>query len=148
MSGEIPASLIYMLIVSPSAAVPSTFMPLPFRNTLAGRPVVLDTALLPASVLPLSAEETRSDCLCPDGCAPRGNVRYIAATFAAATVVVPENSGRLQNQQDTGRLSHIVTWKNSGTNTPKGPLGFSEGRRTQLLRRTAKNHRNLTYGRV
>jgi hypothetical protein len=113
-----------MLIVSPSAAVPSTFMPLPFRNTLAGRPVVLDTALLPASVLPLSAEETRSDCLCPDGCAPRGNVRYIAATFAAATVVVPENSGRLQNQQDTGRLCHIVTWKNSGTTLRKGPWVF------------------------
>src|SRR5437667_6161099 len=38
-------------------------MPLPFRNTSAGRPVVLDTALLPCSFLPASAKETRSDCL-------------------------------------------------------------------------------------
>src|SRR6516164_455378 len=42
-----PASLIYALIVSPSPAVPSTFMPLPSRNTSAGRPVVPGTALLP-----------------------------------------------------------------------------------------------------
>src|SRR5438876_10219025 len=62
-------------------------MPLPSRNTSAGRPVVLDTALLPCSFLPPSAKETRSDCLCPDGCAPRGNVRYIAATLAAATIL-------------------------------------------------------------
>src|SRR5205823_13771620 len=54
------------------------------RSISAGRPVVLDTALLPCSFLPPSAKETRSDCLCPDGCAPRGNVRYIAATLAAA----------------------------------------------------------------
>src|SRR5215467_10889347 len=87
--GRFPASLIYVLIVSPSPAVPSTFMPLPSRNTSAGRPVVLDTALLPGSFLPPSAKETRSDCLCPDGCAPRGNVRYIAATLAAATILQP-----------------------------------------------------------
>src|SRR6266567_4587267 len=61
--------------------------PLPSRNTSAGRPVVLDTALLPCSFLPPPAKETRSDCLCPDGCAPRGNVRYIAATLAAATIL-------------------------------------------------------------
>src|SRR5215471_21500788 len=85
--GRFPASLIYVLIVSPSPAVPSTFMPLPSRNTSAGRPVVLDTALLPCSFLPPPAKETRSDCLCPDGCAPRGNVRYIAATLAAATIL-------------------------------------------------------------
>src|SRR5262249_22226860 len=71
--GRFPASLIYVLIVSPSPAVPSTFMPLPSRNTSAGHPVVLDTALLPCSFLPPSAKETRSDCLCPDGCAPRGS---------------------------------------------------------------------------
>src|SRR5437763_4066222 len=51
-----PASLIYVLIVSPSPAVPSTVMPLPSRNTSAGRPVVLDTALLPCSFLPPSAK--------------------------------------------------------------------------------------------
>ena len=85
--GRLPASLIYVLVVSPWPAVPSTFMPLPFRNTSAGRPVVLDTALLPCSFLPPSAKETRSDCLCPDGCALRGNVRYIAATLAAATIL-------------------------------------------------------------
>src|SRR5207244_7565170 len=71
----------------PRPGVSSTFMPLPSRNTSAGRPVVLDTALLPCSFLPPSAKETRSDCLCPDGCAPRGNVRYIAATLAAATIL-------------------------------------------------------------
>src|SRR5258708_23270090 len=82
-----PASLIHVLFVSPWPAVPSTFMPLPFRSTSAGPPVVLDTALLPRSFLPPAAKETRSDCLCPDGCAPRGNVRYIAATLAAATIL-------------------------------------------------------------
>src|SRR6266436_1510906 len=80
-----PVSLIY--VVSPSPAVPSTFMPLPSRGTSAGRPVVLDTALLPCSSLPPAAKETRSDCLCPDGCAPRGNVRCIAATLAAGTIL-------------------------------------------------------------
>src|SRR5229473_593901 len=82
-----PASLIFVLIVSPSPAVPSTVMPLPSRSISAGRPVVLDTALLPCSFLPSAAKETRSDCLCPDGCAPRGNVRYIAATLAAAKIL-------------------------------------------------------------
>src|SRR5258706_2856609 len=62
-------------------------MPLPSRNTSAGRPVFLDTALLPCSSLPPAAKETRSDCLSPDGCAPRGNVRYIAATLAAAKIL-------------------------------------------------------------
>ena len=46
-------------------------MPLPSRSTSAGPPVVLDTALLPCSFFPPAAKETRSDCLCPDGCAPR-----------------------------------------------------------------------------
>ncbi len=50
-------------------------MPLPLRNTSAGRPVVPDTALLPCSFLPPLAKETRSGCLCPDGCAPRGTSR-------------------------------------------------------------------------
>src|SRR5215469_9772585 len=45
---------------------PSTFMPLPSRNTSECRPFVLDTVLLPCSFLPPSAKETRSDCLCPD----------------------------------------------------------------------------------
>src|SRR6266550_7363402 len=64
-----------------------SFMPLPFRSTSAGPPVVLDTALLPCSSLPPYAKETRSDCLCHDGCAPRGNVPYIAATLVAATIL-------------------------------------------------------------
>src|SRR5258708_3401854 len=85
--GRFPLSLIYVLIVSPWPAVPSTFMPLPSGGTSAGRPVVLDTALLPCSFLPPAAKETRSDCLSPDGCAPRGNVRYIAATLAAAKIL-------------------------------------------------------------
>ena len=75
-----------MLIVSPSAAVPSTFMPLPFRNTLAGRPVVLDTALLPCPFLPPSEKETICDFPCPDGSAPHGNAANIAVWFAAATI--------------------------------------------------------------
>ena len=52
-----PASIIYVLIVSPSPAVPSTFMPLPSRNISAGRPVVPGTALLPLSFLPSSEKE-------------------------------------------------------------------------------------------
>jgi len=69
---EIPGILtvIYVPIVSPPPAVPSILMPLPSRSTSAGLPVVLDTALLPCSLLPLGAKETKSDCLCPDGCAP------------------------------------------------------------------------------
>src|SRR5260221_6964476 len=62
-------------------------MPLPSRSTSADPPVVLDTALLPSSSLPPAAKETRSHCLCPDGCAPRGNVRCIAATLAAGTIL-------------------------------------------------------------
>jgi hypothetical protein len=61
-----PASLIYMLIVSPSRAVESTLMPLPSRSTSAGFPVVLDIALLPGSPLPPAAKETESDCRCQD----------------------------------------------------------------------------------
>src|SRR5215469_15556669 len=57
--GRFPASLTYVLIVSPSHAVPQTFMPLPSRNTSAGRPVVLDTALLPCPFSPPSEKETR-----------------------------------------------------------------------------------------
>src|SRR5258708_17900585 len=85
--GRFPVSLTYVLSVSPWPAVPSTFMPLPSRSTSAGRPVVLDTALLPCSSLPPATHETRSDCFCPDGCAPRRHVRYIAATLAAATML-------------------------------------------------------------
>src|SRR6266705_4415607 len=80
LSGEIPGILIYAIIcdicaASPSLAVPSTFMLLPSRSTSAGPPVVLDTALLPCSFLPPTPKETRSDCLCPGGCAPRGTSR-------------------------------------------------------------------------
>src|SRR5882762_9168477 len=75
-----------LLIVSPPPAVPSTLMPLPSCSTSAGLPVVLDTALLPCSPLLLAAKETKYDCLCPDGCAPCGNVPDIAATLAAATI--------------------------------------------------------------
>src|SRR6516165_6854791 len=61
-----PASIIYVLIVSPSPAVPSTFMPLPSRNISAGRPVVPGTALLPLLFLPSSEKETICDFPCPD----------------------------------------------------------------------------------
>ena len=81
-----PASLI-CVDREPMARCPVHFMPLPSRSTSAGLPVVLDTALLPCSPLPLGAKETKSDCLCPDGCAPRGNVPDIAATLAAATIL-------------------------------------------------------------
>src|SRR5258706_3604063 len=75
-------------------------MPLPSRSTSAGPPVVLDTALLPSSFLPPSAKETRSDCLCPDGCAPRGNVRYIAATLAAAKILQTGSADRHSSLTD------------------------------------------------
>jgi len=39
--GGFPASLIYVLILSPSPAVASTFVPLPSRNTSPRRPVHL-----------------------------------------------------------------------------------------------------------
>jgi hypothetical protein len=68
---------------------PVDLMLLPSRSTSAGLPVVLDTALLPCSFLLPTPKETRSDCLCPGGCAPRGNVRCIAATLAAVTILQP-----------------------------------------------------------
>src|SRR6516164_9263535 len=64
---------VIVLIVSPSPAVPQTFMPLPSRNTSAGRPVVLDTALLPCPFSPPSEKETISDFSSPDGSALHGN---------------------------------------------------------------------------
>ena len=69
LPGEIPCILyiyayIRHLCCEPSSAAPPTFMPLPSRNTSAGRPVVLDTALLPCSFLP--AKETRSGCVVGD----------------------------------------------------------------------------------
>src|SRR5215472_4852020 len=76
--GRFPASLIYVLIVSPSPAVSSvssTFMPLPSRNTSAGRPVVPGIALLPLSFLLSSAKETICDFPCPDGSALHGTSR-------------------------------------------------------------------------
>ena len=69
------------------------------------------------------------------------HIAQMKKLFAKGSVV-PENSVRLQNQQDTGRLCHIVTWMNSGTDTPKGPLSFSGGRRTQLLRTTTSIQSN------
>src|SRR5215469_1987158 len=62
------------------------------------------------------------------------------ATGSFPPPVVRENSVRLQNQQDTGRLCHIATRMNSGTDAP---WVFSGGRRPQLLRRTG-----LALGRV
>jgi hypothetical protein len=85
--GTFPVSLIYALIASPAPAVPPTLMPLPSRSTSADLPVVLDTALLLCSFLLPAAKETKSDCLCPDGCAPRGNVPYIPATLFATTIL-------------------------------------------------------------
>ena len=82
--GRFPASLIYVLIVSPSPAVPPTFMPLPSRNTSAGRPVVPDTALLPGPFLPPTERETIFDFACPDGSALHNNAANIAAKLAAA----------------------------------------------------------------
>jgi hypothetical protein len=79
--GRFPASLIYVLIVSPSPAVPPTPMPLPSRSISAGPPAALDTALLLCSFLLPAAKETRSGCLCPDGCAPRGTtLRCVTAS--------------------------------------------------------------------
>src|SRR6516225_4895107 len=65
------------------------FMPLPPRNTSAGRPVVLDTALLPLSFLPSSEKETICDSPCPDDSALHGNAANIAARLAAAKTLQP-----------------------------------------------------------
>ena len=62
-------------------------MPLPSRSTSADLPVVLDAALLLCSFLLPAAKETRSGCLCPGDCAPRGHVRDIAAMLAAAKIL-------------------------------------------------------------
>ena len=75
LPGEIPRILNICTHCEPIARCPIAFMPLASRNTSAGRPVVLGTALLPSSSLSPAVKETRSDCLCLDGCAPRGNVR-------------------------------------------------------------------------
>jgi hypothetical protein len=126
-----PASLIYALIVSPPKAVPSTLMPLPSRSTSADLPVVLDTVLLPCSPLPLAAKETKSDCLCPDGCAPRGTTRqrnshniesrevlYPWHPWHARTVTVHEAFTRNKravfqcgvDEKPGGRLLEIPQW--------------------------------------
>ena len=76
-----------MLIVSPSPAVPSTFRPLPSRNTSAGRPVVPGTALLPLSFLPRDEKETICDFPSPDGSALHGNAANIDARLAAAKIL-------------------------------------------------------------
>ena len=67
-------------------AVPtSTPTPPRARSTSADRPVAPDTAPMPFYLFPLpSSEETKSDSLCPGGCAPNGNARGIAAKLVAA----------------------------------------------------------------
>src|SRR6516164_1972620 len=87
--GRFPASLIYVLLVSPSPAVPPTFTPLPSRNTSAGRPAVPGTALLPLSFLPSYEKETICDFPCPDGSALHDNAANIAARLAAAMTLQP-----------------------------------------------------------
>jgi len=87
LPGEIPGILDISTLVSPSPAVLPTFMPLPSRNTSAGRPVVPGTALLPLSFLPSSEKETICDSLCPDGSALHGNAANIAARLAAAKIL-------------------------------------------------------------
>src|SRR5205807_3479358 len=103
----------------------------PSYSTSAGPPVVLDTALLPGSFLPPAAKETRSDCLCLDGCAPRGTsrqrnthnielreVRYPWHTWHARTVAVHEaltRNGRAVcrcgvDENPGGRLLEIPQW--------------------------------------
>jgi len=82
-----PVSLNMCADCEPSARCPVDFMPLPSRSTSADLPVVLDTARLLCSFLLPAAKETRSGCLCPGDCAPRGNVRDIAAMLAAAKIL-------------------------------------------------------------
>jgi hypothetical protein len=84
LPGEMPRILNICAHCEPIARCPIDFMPLASRNTSAGRPVVLDTALLPRPFLPPSAKETRCDCLCPDGSSLHGNAANIAARLAAA----------------------------------------------------------------
>src|SRR6516225_4001807 len=85
------------------ARCPIDFMPLASGNTSAGRPVVLDTALLPHPFLPPAAKETRCDCLCPDGCAPHGNAANIAARLAAAMSLQVDEEKHIVSQQPLER---------------------------------------------
>ncbi len=84
---DIPGILNICADCEPSARCPADFMLLPSRSTSADLPVVRDTALLLCSFLLPAAKETRSGCLCPGDCAPRGNVRDIAAMLAAAKIL-------------------------------------------------------------
>jgi hypothetical protein len=75
-------------------AVPtSTPTPPLARSTSADRPAAPDTAPLPFYLLLLpSPEETKSDSLCPGGCAPRDNAPHIAATLAAMNAPQTESA--------------------------------------------------------
>src|SRR4029077_19257780 len=75
-------------------AVPtSTPTPPLARSTSADHLVAPDTAPLPSYFLLLpSSEETKSDSLCPGGCAPRDNAPHIAATLAAMNAPQTESA--------------------------------------------------------
>ena len=60
LPGEIPRILNICADCGPIARCPIDFMPLASRNTSAGRPVVLDTALLPRPFLPRKAMATKN----------------------------------------------------------------------------------------
>src|SRR6516165_4720528 len=52
---------------------------------------------------------------------------WLLAETAVSGYCAPENSGRLQNQQDTVRLCNIATWMNSpvdGVFADHGPSAF------------------------
>ena len=75
------------------AVLTSTPTPPLARSTSADRPAAPDTAPLPFYLLLLpSSEETKSDSLCPGGCAPRDNAPHIAATLAAVNAPQTESA--------------------------------------------------------
>jgi hypothetical protein len=85
-----PVSLVSVLVVSPSPAVPFPLMPLPSRSTSADLPVDLDTALLHCFFLLPAAKETRSGCLCPGDCAPRAKSLWRGLVHTGRPLGAPE----------------------------------------------------------
>src|SRR5580693_1669634 len=116
-------------------AVPSTLMPLPSRSTSAGLPVVLDTVQLPCSPLPPAAKETKSDCLCPDGCAPRGNAPHCTTYCCTA-----RRSERSPNRISLDRHSSFTDLTQRSANEFK--FGLLAGKRIVLTLPDSISSRN------
>jgi len=108
----------------------STLTPALARSTSADRPAAPDTAPLPFYLLLLpSSEETKSDSLCPGGCAPRDmsrqrnthnielrEVRYPWHPWRARTVAVheaPIRNGRAVCRCGVDETREVGSWRSS-----------------------------------